>query len=408
MAKSKHFTGQPIFNQLLFLIPRSLVRTLTGKHQSDRYTKKFRTFDHLITLLFSCFHHCTSLRELTTGLLATSSRLQHLGVSYTPRRSTLSDANQRRPPALFEELYHALFRKYYGALPDSLKAKRAEDRLFIIDSTTISLFSTALLGAGSFGLNGKKKGGIKAHLLLRARDGMPCFVRLTESKQNDGRFLPYLHLPAGSIVVLDRGYRSYGQLSQWSATQVRWITRLNSRAVYKKTEQRTLSPDLQQAGVKQDWIIELGNPKTIHLHPIQRARLVVYYDDQSKREYHFISNDFRSSALTIAALYKKRWQIELLFKSIKQNFNLQDFLGDSENAIRIQVWCTLIASLLLKIIRDKTIKNKRVWSMANLAGLIRLHLGTYIDLKGFLKNPEKALLGYHPPPTPQMQLFILK
>jgi len=121
-------------------------------------------------------------------------------------------------------------------------------------------------------------------------------------------------------------------------------------------------------------------------------------------QYEFITNDFKSSPVTVTELYKKRWQIELLFKRIKQNFNLHDFLGDSENAIRIQLWCTFIADLLIKIIKDKTAKKKQ-WSMANLAGLIRLHLSTYIDLRAFLANPEKALLGYQEPNETQLNLF---
>lgn len=405
MVKSKDFTGQPIFNQLLFLIPRSLVSRLAQKHKADRYAKHFKSYDHLVTLLFSCFHHCTSLRELTTGLLASQHRLCHLGLNHTPRRSTISDAGMRRPAAFFEELYHQLYRRHYSALPDSLKGSKPSDRLFIIDSTTISLFSTALQGAGSYGSNGKKKGGIKAHVLLRAKEGVPCFVHLTEAKQHDSRFLSQLTLPQGSIVVMDRGYKNYQQLLAWTRHKVRWVSRIHQRAVYKKVQERPLSAEQRTAGVQSDHLIALGGERTAHINEVQKARLVCFIDEQSGKSYAFITNDVYSSALTIAGLYKKRWQIELLFKSLKQNFNLQDFLGDSENAIRIQLWCTLIAQLLLKIIKDKVARQKKNWSMANLSGLIRLHLGTYIDLKSFLKNPEKALLHYKPPPTPQMLLF---
>ena len=109
MFKSKHFSGQPIFNQLLFLIPRSMVAKLSRKHQADRYYKTFKAYDHLVTVLYSSFHHCTSLRELTTGMLACSARLAHLGLKSTPRRSTISDAARRRPAAFFEDLYHSLY-----------------------------------------------------------------------------------------------------------------------------------------------------------------------------------------------------------------------------------------------------------------------------------------------------------
>lgn len=403
MSKPKHFTGQPVFNQLLSFIPKSLVNRLVRKYGADRYCKKFKCYDHLVTMLFSTLQQCSSLRELTTGMQACYGRLKHLGLTYTPRRTTLADANSRRPVGFFEDLYHEIYRLHYGSLPDSLRGKSKLERLFIIDATTVSLFSTVLAGAGSFGLNGKKKGGIKAHLLMRAKDNVPCFVRLTEGKENDRKFLPYVHLPANSIVVMDRGYNNYGQLRNWTRQAVKWITRPDARAVYKVITDKALHNQDISAGIGADYRIELGNPQTAHLQPIQKVRMVVLYDSQSQKQYEFITNDFKSAPRTIAALYKQRWQIETLFKRIKQNFNLHNFLGDSENAIRIQLWCTLIADLLIKLTKDKTAK--RNWSMANLTGLIRLHLFTYINLRYFLEYPDKALLAYEDPEQNQLLLF---
>jgi Transposase DDE domain/Domain of unknown function (DUF4372) len=404
MGKPKHFTGQPIFNQLMLLIPRSVINKLIRKYNANRYCKKFKCHDHLVTMLFSTFHQCSSLRELTTGMQACYNRLRHLGLIHTPRRTTLADANCRRPVGFFEDLYHQVYRQYYGCLPDSLQGQNKLDRLFIIDATTVSLFSTVLAGAGSFGLNGKKKGGIKAHLLVRAKDNVPCFLRLTEAIDNDRKFLPYLHLPKSSIVVMDRGYNNYGQLRRWTDQKVTWITRPDARAVFKITSSKPVDQTAVSAGIIADHYIDLGNPVTVRLQPIQKVRLVVLFDQQKQITYQFITNDFKSSALTIAGLYKKRWQIETLFKRIKQNFNLNNFLGDSENAIRIQLWCTFIADLLIKIIKDQTAK-KRNWSMANLTGLIRLHLFTYINLRYFLRYPDKALLAYEDPLHLQLQLF---
>lgn len=405
MSKSKHFTGQPIFNQLLSLIPRPLVNRLARKHNANRYCKKFKCHDHLVTMLFSSLHQCSSLRELITGMQVCCNRLKHLGLNHTPRKSTLADANSRRPVGFFEDLYHEIYDLHYGRLPDSLRGKTKLDRLFIIDSTTISLFSTVLAGAGSFGLNGKKKGGIKAHVLLRAKDNVPCFIKLTEAKQNDRKFLPFVQLPQDSIVVLDRGYNNYQKLKEWTEEKVSWIKRPDARAVLKVIEKRPVSEKDKQAGVLQDNVIEMGNPRTAKLNPIQKVRQVFFYDQEHKKRYEFITNNFKFSPLNIADLYKRRWQIETLFKRLKQNFNLYDFLGDNENAIRIQLWCTLIADLLVKIVKDKVAKKRR-WSMANLTGLIRLHLSTYINLRAFLENPEKSLIGYHNPIEDQLKLFV--
>jgi hypothetical protein len=403
MSKPKHFTGQPIFNQLLFSIPKSTVNRLVRKYRADRYCKRFKCYDHLVTMLFSSFQQCSSLRELITGMQACYGRLKHLGLIHTPRRTTLADANRRRPVGFFEDLYHELYRFHYGSLPDSLRGKTKLDRLFIIDSTTVSLFSTVLTGAGSFGLNGKKKGGIKAHLLVRSKDNVPCFVRLTEGKQNDQKFLPYVSVPERSIVALDRGYKNYEQLRNWTTQKVTWITRPDAREVYSIVGGNVVSDKESSAGILADYFIDLGNPLTNHLQAIQRARMIVFHDKLSDKTYEFITNDFRFSPLTIADLYKKRWQIETLFKRIKQNFNLHDFLGDNENAIRIQLWCTLIADLLIKITKDKT--TRRNWSMANLSGLVRLHLFTYINLRYFLEHPDKALLEYDDPIEKQLLLF---
>src|SRR5579875_3878032 len=179
MPKSTFFTGQPVFNQLLSYISHSLVSRLAQKHHANRYCKKFKASDHLVTMLFCCFHHCTSLRELITGLQANAHRLCHLGMKHMPRRSTLADANERRSAAFFEDLYHELFRRHFGVLPDSLPKGKIADKVFIVDSTTISLFSDVFKACGNAKANGKKKGGIKAHVLVRAKDNVPCFVNLT-------------------------------------------------------------------------------------------------------------------------------------------------------------------------------------------------------------------------------------
>ena len=405
MVKNKYFTGQPVFNQILSLIPRSAVRQLCRKYQTDRYCKKFRSYDHLVTMLYCTLHRCNSLREVITGMQACASRLLHLGLSTTPRRSTLADANERRSADFFQDLYHQIYHHYYGHLPDSLKGNRLVDKLFIIDTTIVSTFSSVMQSTGSFGLNGRKKGGIKAHLLMRAKDNLPCFVRLTPGKENDNKFLSVVQLPAGSIVVMDKGYHNYQQLIKWTDKQISWVSRLNERAVYSIKESQPVTEAQALAGVQKDYRIELGNPKTAFINPIQPARLIFFYDAASKRQFRFITNNFTYCPATIADIYKKRWQIELLFKRIKQNFQLHYFLGDNENAIRIQLWCALIADLLLKVIKDKA-DRKRKWSLANLSGLVRLHLGTYINLYAFLANPEKALLDYtHPFDQKQLSIF---
>lgn len=406
MPKSSFFTGQPILAQLLSLIPRQLVNKLAQNHKADHYCKKFKAYDHLVSMLFCGFHHCTSLRELITGLQANSHRLNHIGLLHTPRRSTLADANKRRSAAFFEDLYHALYRVHYGTLPDS--RKQPEDKLFVMDSTTITLFCDVLKGTGTYNLNGKKKGGLKAHVLMRVKDHVPGFVHLTDGVTSDKKFMSIVNLPPGAIIAMDKAYVNYNVMRGWTEKKINWVTRFTPSMRYEIIRQNTVSKQHKASGVIGDTAILLGNPKTKHKNPLQTARMVHYYDSNKKREFTFLCNNLKYSPVTIAQLYKRRWDIEKLFRKIKQNFQFHNFLGDTENAIKIQMWCTLIANLLINIVKDRVDRiRKRKWAFANLAGLVRQHLTTYIDIFKFLANPEKAILNYvSQVKDNQLQLFI--
>jgi hypothetical protein len=361
-------------------------------------------------MLYAAFHKCTSLQEIITGMQANGSRLSHLGLVQTPRKSTLADANIRTTEAFFCDLFHELQKLNFNSLPDSqltTKINKAGD-LFIIDSTTITLFSDVMQGAGSYGLSGKKKGGVKAHTIIDSKHDIPCYVDLTEARASDKAFLKKIDcLPEGSTITMDKGYNSYQKYREWTDKGIRWVTRLNNRSVYEITANNKISSEDRKEGVRKDCVIDLGNPETTYLNPIQKVRLILLYDKVKQRYFEFISNDLISSPLTISNIYKKRWQIETLFKRLKSNFTLKYFLGETPNAIKIQIWCTLIADLLIKIIQDKIEKiNNKKWAFANLASLVRLHLSTYIDLFAFLLNPNKALIHYEPPESDtQFTLF---
>ena len=184
-------------------------------------------------------------------------------------------------------------------------------------------------------------------------------------------------------------------MRSWTENYITWVTRFTPTLKYEILEEKVITEYHEKMGVRSDAVILLGNPKTKYLNPLQKARLVKYYDKTGEREFIFLSNNLQYSPLTIAEIYKQRWDIETLFRRVKQNFQLHNFLGDNENAIKIQMWCTLIADLLVSIVKDRVDKlRKRKWAFANIAGLIRQHLTTYIDLIKFLINPEKAMINY--------------
>jgi IS4 transposase len=387
MNKGSFFTGQPIFGQLLKLIPRSSVTRVSRSLQADRYCKRFSSYDHLVTMLYAVYNNCHSLREVSTGMLAWEQRLNHLGINHYSRRSTISDANNRRNPEFFEAVYKMLLSKYGKVLSDSRGGTRHQKRLYVFDSTTITLFQEVLRGAGIRSLNGKRKGGIKVHTLLKSDQDVAAMIRFSPSSRGDSTFLKEVKLPAGSIIVFDKGYNHYPTLNGFTKDQVSWVTRLRQDAVYDFIEERPLDELQKSKGILKDQKVILGhhhNKKSTKV----RARLISYKDPQTQKELEFLTNNFRMAPATIAELYGKRWQIEVLFKRLKQNYPLKYFLGDSKNAIQIQIWCSLIADLILKVIKKGAAKK---WSFSNLTSIVRLHLMTYINLNAFLKNPEKAL-----------------
>ena len=397
MNKSNFFTGQPVFSQLLRLIPRVEVERIVRSFSGNHYCKKFDTWHHLITMLYSVFQHCTSLREIVTGMAACEGRLQSLGIKHFPRKSTFSDANKSRDAEIFESIFQMLFLRLSPSLPDSRLKGSVFKKLIIIDSTTISLFDDIFKGPGRNPVNGKKKGGLKVHMAVRASQDVPCLVRITAAAKNDVTFMKGLQLAKGSYVVFDKGYHSHHLYNELDEQGVYWITRPRHNSVIEVIKENAVSAEEHELGVRKDEQIILGHPnKTIAK---VKCRRITFYDKVNKRTFEFITNNNRIKASTVAAIYKQRWQIELLFKRLKQNMPLQYFLGDNQNAIKIQIWCTLIADLLLKV---STRGIKRNWAFSNLSSLIRLHLMNYTDLRKFLNNPEQARITT-PPPTRNTQ-----
>ena len=388
MNKSIHFTGQPTFAQLMRLIPRDLIGRHVSECKSDHYYKKFTTWHHLNAMLFACYGHCQSLREVVSGMRALEGRLQSCQIRYFPTRSTFSEANRKRSSEVFERIYLSLKRHWDDFLPDS----RFKKRLYLIDSTTIKLFQEIFKGAGKSQSDGRRKGGLKVHMAVRTDQSIPGVVHITQAAYNDVGFAKQLSLPAGSTVIMDRGYRDYKMFNSWTQARIRWVTRMHPRTYFRKLRSNPVSNQQKKLGVQRDEYLQLGFPvKKISKVLVRR---ICFRDADSKKEFQFMTNDFKSHPAFIAQLYKKRWAIELLFKRLKQNMPLQYFLGDNQNAIKIQIWCALIADLLLQIIQRQV---KRKWAFSNIVSLVRLHLFNYLNLFSFLENPETAVISSQPP-----------
>lgn len=216
MNKNNKFSGKPIISQVIGLLDRIKINRTARANESDRYYKRFKTLDHLITMIYVVLSGCSSLREITGIMLACEGKLNHLGIKYFPKRSTISDANRKRKSKVFSDIYFDLYKKYKKIISDSRLKDRVIKHLQIVDSTTISLFTEILKGAGRNPVNGKKKGGIKMHTMINAAEDVPSLIRFSSAATHDHTFLKDLELKKGSIVVFDKGYNDYNQYLQWT------------------------------------------------------------------------------------------------------------------------------------------------------------------------------------------------
>ena len=396
MDKGKTFVGQPILAQIISCIPKSEVQLISKAHQSDRYYKKFPLQTHLTTLLYGVLSCCNGLREICEGMLVCEGKLNHLGLQKAPARSTLSDANNNRHWTAFESIYYMLLKRYHGFLSDSrMKGLRIRN-LKIIDSTTLRLFSDLLRGVGRNPIHGgRKKGGIKVHTMMDAFSGVASFIRMTEAKVHDKKFLSHLTLETGSFIVFDKAYNDYRQFARWTSQQVWFVTRMKTNAVFHVRKIIIDNTRKKNAkGVLKEQYVSLTYKQVDGTVQKLQLRRITFKDDNGG-VYYFITNNFKISASQVALIYRHRWMIEILFKQIKQNFPLNYFWGESENAIRIQIYCVLIAQVLMVVIKKKS-ETKR--SFTSIITVVRLHIMSYVGLYSFLKDSYKAWRSSNSPP----------
>jgi hypothetical protein len=384
MSKSNYFFGNSVFGQLISLIDPGIVSESVKINHSDWYVKKFTTKDHLISMLFCAFAKCSSLREVTGAMLGLSGKTNHFQLKCIPKRSTLADANQRRQADVFGTIYQKLLVKYSHVFSDSRVRDVINKQIEIFDSTTISLFKDILKCVGRSPENGKKKGGIKVHTVINVDESVPKLVWFTEAAKHDHILLHKLRMDANTIYVFDKGYNDYKAFRKFSENKSGFVTRIKDNAVYESVQKNEIEEHIH-SGVLQDEIIEITIKET-QTESKLKLRKVRFYDRVLKREFEFLTNLFDMRADLVAAIYKLRWQIELLFKQLKQNFPLKYFLGDNENAIKIQIYCALIANLLMTVIQKMV---KKPWAFSNLVSFCKIHLFNYIHLLLFLENPDK-------------------
>lgn len=390
------------------MLDRSKILQISREMGGERYTKRFNCWTHLVVMLYAVIMRFDSLREITASMLAEAHKLGHLGINIKIGRSTLADANVRRSEAIFEKIYRDLYAKYHSLLSSDSRCGRNPkwmDKLQIIDSTTITLFSNRIYrGVGRHPKLGRKKGGIKVHTVIHANEGVPSDIRFTSAATHDSFMLIPSNLNGGDVMAMDRAYIDYRKMEEMTERGVTYVTKMKKNLKYTilrdimyQTPDGLMEVRIQNVEftgkVKEDNMIR------------HRARIVTYADADKRKLVQLLTNDMDADPEEIIAIYRKRWEIELLFKQMKQNFPLKYFYGESANAIKIQIWITLIANLLLMVLKKGL---ARRWSFSGLATMVRITLMYYVDFYSLFNNPEKdweRLLSQATEQPPEPSLF---
>jgi hypothetical protein len=403
----KNLVGQPVFKQVMKILPKEKFDVLVKQCGSDRYYKSFFSWEQLVVMLFGIFSRCDSMGEVCDGMRALAGKLNYLGMDSAPSKSTAGDALRDRDNEIFKLYYFALIKYFEPLLSVSRKEKISFEKFYAFDSTTITLFSDVMKGVGRNPKgDGKKKGGLKVHMLTDVHADTAVFAKISEAKMHDKKFLQHLNPSKGSMLVFDKAYNYYMQFAEWTDEEVYFVCRLKDNA--KAEVQETLYEKL--LGKDEHGVYRIEHIHLKYKKEKQEKTLclrLVYYRDEQGRKYKFITNNWDITAEEVALIYKYRWTIETLFKKIKQNFQLHFFYSDTENGIKTQIWCTLIAHLLLNVIRVLS-KSKKAFS--TVAALIRIHLISHLDLKWIVTEGRGAYIKRtasqnKSPAAVQMSLF---
>ena len=380
-----------IFAQMLEFFPRGEFEAAVREKEAERHARGFRCWTQFVAMMFCQLGHAQSLREITGGLAAAEGRLNHLGIQTPPPRSTLSYANEHRPWTLFQRV----FERFYSHCEAEAKQRgrrrfRFRHKLLSLDTTMIPL----CLSMFDWALYKRAKGAVKLHLLLDHDGYFPRFTVVTDGKVSDIEMARKLQFEPGTIVVFDRGYHDFGWWLSLSRQKVFFITRLKDDVEYGIVEQR---PVPQNSNIVRDEVILVT--KTQEAGPEARLRRIELWLDDKNETIVFVTNNLKLAASTIADVYRERWQIELLFKALKQSLRIKTFVGTSSNAVLIQIWTALIAMLLVRYLQ---LRSTFGWSLSNLIALLRQQLFVYRDLIDWINAPFCS-----PPPVQLPQQLSL-
>jgi hypothetical protein len=352
-----------VFSQLMDFLPKDQFDRCVERYHGNRRVRNFSCLDQLLCLAFAQLTYRESLRDIETCLRAFHKKLYHAGFRGSIARNTLAKANEQRDWRIYADLAQVLIahaRRLYAAEGFGVELERTA---YALDSTTIDL-CLALFPWARFR---RRKGAVKLHTLLDLRGNIPCFVRITHGKTHDVTALDALPIEAGSFYVMDRGSLDFGRLHRFTLGLAFFVIRGKKNLDYSRRSYRRVD---KTTGLRSDQTIVLRGPKTSKAYP-EPMRRIAYCDPETRKRFVFLTNNFQLPALTIAQIYKARWQIELFFRWIKQHLRIKSFYGTSPNAVKTQVWIAVSVYVLVAIVR-KELKLER--SMGEILQILSVSL----------------------------------
>ncbi len=337
--------GQPVFSQVLDHVPRYEFQKCVSRYQGDYQQKSFSCWDQYLCMSFAQLTYRESLRDIEACLRSMSGKLYHMGFRGRVARSTLADANESRDWRIYADFAQVLIgiaRPLYAQDPIGVDLDQS---LYALDSTTIDL-CLSLFPWAKFR---KHKAAVKMHTLLDLHGNIPTFIRITDGKVHDVNVLDEILPEAGAFYVMDRGYIDFERLYVFTLCSAFFVTRTKENVLLQRRYSHVVD---KNAGVRSDQTVILSAIDSAKAYP-DPLRRVSYFDAETNKRLKFLTNNFVLPALTIAQIYKARWQVELFFKWIKQHLRIKAFFGTSENAVKTQIWTAVSVYVLVAIVRKR-------------------------------------------------------
>jgi hypothetical protein len=353
--------GQLVFAQLMDFVPRHEFNTCVRRYRGDRRERGFSCRDQFLCLAFAQLTFRESLRDIETCLRALGSKLYHAGFRGRISRSTLADASQAHDWRIYADFAQVLIGRARQLYADEPLGVELQQTVYALDSTTIDL-CLSLFPWAPFR---RKKGAVKLHTLLDLRGSIPCFVHISHGKMHDVTALDHLPIEPGAFYVMDKGYVDFLRLYRFTQRSAFFVTRGKRNLDASRRERRSVD---KTTGLRSDQTIVLAGPKSSRLYPNPLSR-IVFYDAENQRRFVFLTNNFALPALTIARLYKCRWQVELFFKWIKQHLRIKAFYGISDNAVKTQVWIAISVYVLVAIVKKELQIDRSLYEILQILSL---------------------------------------